>query len=288
MLLAFDVGNTNIVLGVFRDGEMVTNWRLETDNRKSADEYGMIIHQLFQYEGLDVKEVTDVIISTVVPSILYTLQHLSQKYFDTRAIVIGPGIKTGLVVKYDNPKQVGADRIVNAVAAHAKYGGPLIVIDLGTATTFCAITAKAEYIGGTIAPGLKISSDALFEKTAKLPKVELEEPGSVICRNTINSMQSGLVYGHMGVVEFIVRKMKKELVEYCEAAGAPITEDEIQVIATGGLATMVDQGVDCINCVDKLLTLDGLEMIYRKNKKCKRNATQEEIEKDDMLYEGKL
>ena len=285
MLLAFDVGNTNIVLGVFKDGEMVTNWRLETDNRKSADEYGMVIHQLFQYENLDVNEVEDVIISTVVPSILYTLQHLSQKYFDTRAIVIGPGLKTGLVVKYDNPKQVGADRIVNAVAAHAKYGGPLIVIDLGTATTFCAITAKAEYIGGTIAPGLKISSDALFEKTAKLPKVELEEPGSVICRNTINSMQSGLVYGHMGLVEFIVKKMKRELAEYCKGE---ISEEDIKVIATGGLATLVNSGVDCIDYVDKLLTLEGLEMIYRKNKKSKRHATQEQIDKDDMLYEGKL
>ena len=285
MLLAFDVGNTNIVLGVFKDGEMVTNWRLETDNRKSADEYGMVIHQLFQYENLDVNEVEDVIISTVVPSILYTLQHLSQKYFDTRAIVIGPGIKTGLVVKYDNPKQVGADRIVNAVAAHAKYGGPLIVVDLGTATTFCAITAKAEYIGGTIAPGLKISSDALFEKTAKLPKVELEEPGSVICRNTINSMQSGLVYGHMGLVEFIVKKMKRELAEYCKGE---ISEEDIKVIATGGLATLVNSGVDCIDYVDKLLTLEGLEMIYRKNKKSKRHATQEQIDKDDMLYEGKL
>ena len=285
MLLAFDVVNTNIVLGVFKDGEMVTNWRLETDNRKSADEYGMVIHQLFQYEHLDVNEVEDVIISTVVPSILYTLQHLSQKYFDTRAIVIGPGIKTGLVVKYDNPKQVGADRIVNAVAAHAKYGGPLIVIDLGTATTFCAITAKAEYIGGTIAPGLKISSDALFEKTAKLPKVELEEPGSVICRNTINSMQSGLVYGHMGLVEFIVKKMKRELAEYCKGE---ISEEDIKVIATGGLATLVNSGVDCIDYVDKLLTLEGLEMIYRKNKKSKRHATQEQIDKDDMLYEGKL
>ena len=285
MIITIDVGNTNIVLGVFKDGEMVTNWRLETDNRKSADEYGMVIHQLFQYENLDVNEVEDVIISTVVPSILYTLQHLSQKYFDTRAIVIGPGIKTGLVVKYDNPKQVGADRIVNAVAAHAKYGGPLIVIDLGTATTFCAITAKAEYIGGTIAPGLKISSDALFEKTAKLPKVELEEPGSVICRNTINSMQSGLVYGHMGLVEFIVKKMKRELAEYCKGE---ISEEDIKVIATGGLATLVNSGVDCIDYVDKLLTLEGLEMIYRKNKKSKRHATQEQIDKDDMLYEGKL
>lgn len=275
MLLAFDVGNTNIVVGVFRDGEMITNWRLETDNRKSADEYGMIIRQLFQFENLNIEEVEDVIISTVVPSILYTLQHLSQKYFNTRAIVIGPGIKTGLVVKYDNPKQVGADRIVNAVAAHAKYGGPLIIIDMGTATTFCAITADAEYIGGTIAPGLKISSDALFEKTAKLPKVELEEPGHVICRNTINSMQSGLVYGHMGVVDYIVRKMKQELAEYCCEAGKPITVDDIKVIATGGLATLIDRGTDCIDLVDKMLTLEGLEMIYRKNRKCKRPAAKE-------------
>lgn len=288
MLLAFDVGNTNIVLGVFKDGKMITNWRMETDNRKSADEYGMIIHQLFAYENLDISEVKDVIISTVVPSILYTLQHLSQKYFNTRAIVIGPGIKTGLVVKYDNPKQVGADRIVNAVAAHAKYGGPLIVIDLGTATTFCAITENAEYIGGTIAPGLKISSDALFEKTAKLPKVELEEPGHVICRNTINSMQSGLVYGHMGLVEFIVRKMKQELVEYCTKNGADIRESDIKVIATGGLATLIDKGVECINVVDKLLTLDGLEIIYRKNKKCRKKASEEEIRQDVMMYEGKL
>lgn len=269
MLLAFDVGNTNIVLGVFKDGKMVTSWRLETDNRKSADEYGLIIHQLFQYEGLDVKEIEDVIISTVVPSILYTLQHLSQKYFNRRAIVIGPGIKTGLVVKYDNPKQVGADRIVNAVAAHAKYGGALIIIDFGTATTFCAITEKAEYIGGTIAPGLKISSDALFEKTAKLPKVELEEPGHVICRNTNTSMQSGLVYGHMGVCEYIVKRMKTELSEYCAKEGSDIKEEDIKVIATGGLSTLIESGVSCIDYVDKMLTLEGLELIYRKNKKCR-------------------
>jgi len=261
MLLAFDVGNTNIVLGVFKNGELIQNWRLETDARKSADEYGMVINQLFAYEGLDVNEVEDVIISTVVPSVLYTLQHLSMKYFNKRAIVVGPGVKTGLIVKYDNPKQVGADRIVNAVAAHAKYGGPLVIIDFGTATTFCAISEKAEYLGGTIAPGLKISSDVLTEKTAKLPKVELEEPGHVICRNTIQSMQSGLVYGHMGLVEYIVNKMKAELQEYCS------TDEPVKVIATGGLATLIDNGVDCIDHVDKMLTLEGLELIYRKNKK---------------------
>ncbi|MCI9597977.1 MAG: type III pantothenate kinase [Firmicutes bacterium] len=263
MLLAFDVGNTNIVLGVFEKGTLIQNWRLETDNNKSADEYGMVINQLFQYEGLDAKEVEDVIISTVVPSVLFTLQHLSMKYFNKRAIVIGPGIKTGLIIKYDNPKQVGADRIVNAVAAHAKYGGPLIIIDFGTATTFCAISEKAEYLGGTIGPGLKISSEALFEKTAKLPKVELEEPGTVICRNTIHSMQSGLVYGHMGMVDYIVKKMKKELQAYSESA------QPVKVIATGGLATLIDGGVDCIDHVDKLLTLEGLEIIHRKNKKQK-------------------
>ena len=281
MLLAFDVGNTNIVLGVFKEGKMITNWRLETDNNKSADEYGMIIGQLFNYEGLKVDDVKDVIISTVVPSVLDTLQHLSVKYFHRKAIVVGPGIKTGLVVKYDNPKQVGSDRIVNAVAAHAKYGGPLIIIDFGTATTFCAISEKAEYIGGTIAPGLKISSEALFEKTAKLPKVELEEPGHVICRNTINSMQSGLVYGHMGMVDYIVNKMKKELKEYSGETGA-----EVKVIATGGLASLIDSGIDCIDYVDKMLTLEGLELIYRKNKRNKKTESRTERRECDYVTES--
>ena len=260
MLLAFDVGNSNIVLGVFKDGELIQNWRLETDNNKSADEYGMVINELFEYEGLDFKDVKDIIISTVVPSVLYILQHLSQKYFNKTAIVIEPGVKTGLMIKYDNPKQVGADRIVNAVAAHAKYGGPVIVIDFGTATTFCAISANAEYLGGAIAPGLKISSEALFEKTAKLPKVELEEPGNVICRNTIESMQSGLVYGHMGMVDYIIKRMKEEMAEYCPG-------QDIKVIATGGLSGMIDAGIDSIDYVDKMLTLEGLKLIYEKNKK---------------------
>lgn len=279
MLLAFDVGNTNIVLGVFKDGKMITNWRLKTDNNKSADEYGMIIAQLFRYEGLDMKNVKDVIISTVVPSVLYTLQHLSLKYFHRKAMVIGAGIKTGIIVKYDNPKQVGSDRIVNAVAAHAKYGGPLIIIDFGTATTFCAITEKAEYLGGTIAPGLKISSEALFEKTAKLPKVELEEPGNVICRNTINSMQAGLVYGHMGMVDFIVNKMKKELQEYSQDDSI-----DVKVIATGGLAAMIDAGINCIDHVDKMLTLEGLELIYRKNRKLRKS----DKERQDCDYGAEI
>lgn len=260
MLLAFDAGNTNIVLGVFDKGILLHDWRINMDNR-SADEYGMLINQLFSYEGLKMEDVQDIIISTVVPSVLYTIQHLARKYFNKRAIVIESGVKTGLMIKYDHPKQVGADRIVNAVAAYTKYGGPLIVIDMGTATTFCSVSDKAEYLGGTIAPGLKIASIALVEKTAKLPKVELEEPGCVICKNTIESMQAGLIYGHMGTIDYIVKKMKKELAEYCK------TDKPIKVIATGGLAAMIQGGLDCIDHVDRFLTLEGLEMIYRKNRK---------------------
>lgn len=259
--MAFDVGNTNIVLGVFDGKNLIQSWRLATDKEKSADEYGMIINELFMYNGLKISDVDDVIISTVVPSISYTLQHLAIKYFNIRAIEVGPGIKTGMIIKYDNPKQVGADRIVNAVAAYHKYGGPLVVIDFGTATTFCCISENCEYLGGTIAPGLVISSDALFEKTAKLPRVELLEPGHVICRNTIESMQAGLVYGHMGVVDFIVNKMKEEYKEKYAKSEKPI-----QVIATGGLATMVSRGAKSIDKVDRLLTLEGLQFIYEKNR----------------------
>ena len=265
MLLAFDIGNSNTVLGVFRGDELLTNWRIETDPHKSADEYGMLVSQLFAYDKLNMDEVDDIIISTVVPSVLFTLEHMSMKYFGCKPIVVESGVKTGLVIKYDNPKQVGADRIVNAVAAVNKFGGPLIIIDFGTATTFCAVTDKAEYLGGTIAPGLKISSEALFEKTAKLPKVELDEPGHTICKNTVESMQSGLIYGHMGLVEFMVREMKKELAEICGK------DKPIKVVATGGLASMIAGGVDCIDEVDKMLTLEGLKVIYEKNKKPRRH-----------------
>ncbi len=261
MLLAFDVGNSNTVIGVFDEGNLITNWRIETDTRKSADEYGMLVNQLFTYEKLNLSDISDMIISTVVPSVLFTLQHMATKYFGRKAIVVESGVKTGLVVKYDNPKAVGADRIVNAVAAHHKYGGPLIIIDLGTATTFCAVTDKAEYLGGTIAPGIKISSEALFEKTSKLPKVELDDPGKAICRNTVESMQAGLIYGHMGMCEFVVNRMKEELAGYCGS------DKKVTVIATGGLSDLINSGVQCIDIVDKLLTLDGLQIIYEKNKK---------------------
>jgi type III pantothenate kinase len=259
MLVGFDVGNTNIVVGVFDGSKLVHSWRMDSIANKSADEYGMMLSQLFSHANLDLKDIDDVIISTVVPSVLYTLQHLSQKYLGHKALVVGPGIKTGLTVKYDNPKQVGADRIVNAVAGLTKYGGPLIVVDLGTATTFCAMTSEWEYIGGSIAPGLKISSEALFEKTAKLPRVELEPPGKTICKNTIDSIQSGLVYGHMGMISYFIKEMKKELQDIEK------TDKQVKVVATGGLARMIQQGVDCIDYVDQYLTLEGLLYIYEKN-----------------------
>lgn len=287
MLLAFDVGNTNMVLGVFDGDELLCNWRLESDVNKSADEYGMIINQLFKYEGLSLDDITDVIIATVVPSILYTLQHLSIKYFNRKPIVIESGVRTGLKIKYDNPKQVGSDRIVNAVAAYEKYGGPLVLIDFGTATTFCAVTENSEYLGGAIAPGLKISSEALFQMTSKLPKVELDNPGKVICKNTTESMQAGLVIGHMGLVDFIVKTMKKEL-EEISSPGA-----KVRVVATGGLATLIEAGIDSIDTIDKMLTLEGLQIIYKKNtaprkkkSKCtqqpdRASAAQSDVKKED-------
>jgi len=256
MLLAFDVGNTNIVMGAFEGKNLLNSWRMATDKNKTSDEYGMLMHQLFTYEGLNLKDVEDVIISSVVPPIMYTLQHTSLKYFNKEAIVVGPGVKTGMNIKYDNPKQVGADRIVNAVAGLEKYGGPLVIVDFGTATTFCAISENGEYLGGTIAPGIKISSEALFEKAAKLPRVDLVKPGRVICKNTVSSMQSGLVYGYVGLVDYIVRRMKKELGDY------PNTK----VIATGGLASLISSESETIDEIDKLLTLEGLRIIYERNK----------------------
>ena len=256
MLLAFDIGNTNIVLGVFKNDKLIHSWRMKTDRNKSADEYGMIVNQLFHFEGLKTDEVEDIIISTVVPPVVHTLQHMALKYFKKTVMLVGPGIKTGMVIKTDNPKQVGTDRIVNAVAAYDKYGGPLIIVDFGTATTFCAVSNDGVYLGGTITAGIKIAGDALFEKTAKLPKVELEPPGKVICKNTVTSMQAGLVYGHMGVVDFIVKKMKKEL---CE-------KEKVTVIATGGFATLIASEVTEIDYVEKMLTLEGLNLIYKRNK----------------------
>lgn len=256
MLLAFDVGNTNIVIGIFKDDVLLKEWRMSTDSARTSDEIGIFVDQLFSYEELSLKDVSAVIISSVVPSVMYSLQHMAKKYCDKEAIVIGPGIKTGLNIKYDNPRQVGADRIVNAVAVVEKYGGPAIVVDFGTATTFCAINDKHEYLGGAILPGIKISGDALFQKASKLTKVELIKPDRVICKNTTQSIQAGIIYGYVGSVDYIVSRMKKEL----------NTDKHIKVVATGGLATLISSESTEIEVVDKYVTLDGLNYIYKMNK----------------------
>ncbi len=255
MLLAFDVGNSNIVLGLYEEGRLLQHWRMSTDNSKSSDELGIFVSQLFKHEGFDTNDVESVIISSVVPTIMYSLQHMSVKYFKSDAIVVGPGIKTGINVKYDNPRQVGSDRIVNAVSAHKKYGGPLIIVDFGTATTFCAVTKNCDYLGGAITPGIIISSEALFNRAEKLTRVELIKPPKVICKNTTQSIQAGIIYGYVGMVDKIVDMMKLEL-----------GSEDVKVVATGGLANLMATESESIQIVDSFLTLDGLNMIYEMNK----------------------
>lgn len=255
MLLVFDVGNTNMVLGIYEGTELKNYWRISTDKAKTSDEYGMLINNLFQYDNVDKNSIKDIIISSVVPNVMHSLENFCVKYFNKQPLIVGPGIKTGLNIKYDNPKQVGADRIVNAVAAIEKYKSPMIIIDFGTATTFCAISEKGEYLGGTIAPGIKISSEALFQRASKLPRVELLKPGMTICKNTVSAMQSGIIYGYVGLVDKIIAMMKKEL-----------GNDDIKVIATGRLSSLIASETDSIDCVDKNLTLEGLKIIYNKNK----------------------
>ena len=242
MLLVFDVGNTNMVIGVYEDKTLVKDWRICTDIHKTSDEYGMLIGNLLTYDKIDLKSIDDIIISSVVPNVMHALENFCIKYCEKKPMIVGPGIKTGLNIKYDNPKQVGADRIVNAVAAIEKYGSPLIVVDFGTATTFCAISEKAEYLGGTICPGLKISSEALFNGAAKLPRVELIKPGKTICKATVEAMQAGIIYGYVGQVEKIISMMKKEL-----------GSEDVKVIATGGLSTLIHSETDSIDYIDKYL-----------------------------------
>ncbi len=258
MILLMDVGNTNIVIGLYKQGEYINRWRLSTDANKTSDEYSIQLMQLFQQHNIDTKDVEGIIISSVVPNIMHSLENTIEKCFKKRPLVVGPGVKTGINVKYDNPKEVGADRIVNAVAANVKYKRAVIIIDFGTATTFCAVTKSGNYLGGNICPGIKISSEALFAKAARLPRVELEKPSSLICKNTVSSMQAGIIYGYIGLVEYITGKMKKEMID--------LGEEEPYVIATGGLANLINQDTDVIDEVAPLLTLEGLKIIYEKNR----------------------
>ncbi len=255
MILVIDVGNTNTVMGLYEDKKLLDFWRIKTDAQKTSDEFGMMINQLFGFCGYKFSDINSIVVSSVVPTIMYTLQHMVRKYFQIEPLVVGPGIKTGINIKYDNPKEVGADRIVNAVAAYELYGGPLIIVDFGTATTFCAVSKNGEYLGGAIAPGIQISMDALFQKTAKLPRVELVKPETVICKNTVNSMQSGIIFGYVGQVDYIVKRMKREL-----------ESEYTKVIATGGLAKLIASESEMIDIVNGLLTLEGLRIIYERNK----------------------
>lgn len=255
MLLVFDVGNTNMVLGIYKNKELIKDWRINTDKEKTSDEYGILISSLFKYENIDMSEIQDIIISSVVPNVMHSLENFCIKYCNKQPLIVGPGIKTGLNIKYDNPKQLGADRIVNAVAGVEKYGYPLIIVDFGTATTFCAISEKGEYLGGTIAPGIKISSEALFQRASKLPRVELLKPGTTICKSTVSAMQSGIIYGYVGLVDKIISIMKEEL--NCNS---------VRVVATGGLAPLIASETDSIDNVDKFLTLEGLRVIHEKNR----------------------
>ena len=255
MLLVVDVGNTNIVLGVYKKNKMIKCWRMSTGSKKTADETGIFIHSLFDASDVKASCIDAAIISSVVPDIMYSLTHGIRKYFNIEPIVVGAGMKTGIVIKRDNPKEVGADRIVNLVAAKEIYGGPAIVIDYGTADTFDVINEKGEFITGLIAPGISICADALYQRAAQLPKIEIKKPESIIAKNTVNSIQAGIVIGHIGETIYILEKLKQEL-----------QQPNLKVIATGGLARVIDEKGEIFDVIDPVLSLKGLRILYEKNK----------------------
>jgi type III pantothenate kinase len=253
MLLVIDIGNTNTVLGVFDGETLIHHWRIFTNREKTSDEYGILIRNLYAASHFSSREITAIIISSVVPPITPIFVDLCANYFGITPLVVGPGIKTGISVKMDNPKEVGADRIVNAVAAHVKYKGHCIVVDFGTATTFDYVSSTGDYMGGVIAPGVNISAEALFRQASKLPRIEVAKPAGVVGKNTVAAMQSGIFFGYVSLVEGIVDRMKKEL------------KVDPVVVATGGLARVFSGETNRIAFIDENLTLEGLRIIYEKN-----------------------
>ena len=255
MLLAIDIGNTNIKYGVFENDKLYCSFRVSSRLTRTADEYGSVLINLLSTKQVKKEDIDGIIMSSVIPSLNYTIVHMCEYFFGITPLMIGPGIKTGLNIKADNPREVGADIIVNSVSAFKKYGGPIVTIDFGTATTFNVISDKCELLGVIIAPGIKSSLEGLTSNTAQLPTIELDAPKSVIGKNTVTSMQSGLIFGFAGLVDNIIDKIKKEL-----------SLEEIKVIATGGLGEIIAKEVKSITKVDRTLTLDGLKTIYNLNK----------------------
>ncbi|MBI3606051.1 MAG: type III pantothenate kinase [Nitrospirae bacterium] len=253
MLLTIDIGNTNIVLGLFEKKTLTGEWRISTHPHKTVDEYAILMEDLFSLKKILPEEITGAILSSVVPPLTPIFKEISVKYFQTEALVVSTQLKMGIRFEYEHPAEIGADRIVNAVAGYQIYGGPLIIVDFGTATTFCSLSKKGDYRGGVIAPGLTISAEALFQRAAKLPKIELVKPDRVIGKDTITSMQSGIIFGYAGLVERLIEKIKQE------------TKEKAMVVATGGLSALIAPEAPAIDKVDPHLTLEGLRIIYDLN-----------------------
>ena len=256
MLLVIDVGNTNVTMGVFDGENLKETFRLTTRTSRTSDEYGLAICDLIEHRAIAIEEVRDVIISSVVPDVMYSLINGIVKYFHTTPLIVGPGIKTGIRLATENPKQIGADRIVDAVGAYELYGGPVLAIDFGTATTYDLILEDGSFVAGVTSPGIRLSANALWQGTAKLPKFEILKPKSILAKETISSMQAGLVYGYIGQTEYIIKKVKEEA-----------KLKEMKVVATGGLGKIIADETDMIEVYDNRLTLKGLRLIYEKNKK---------------------